>query len=83
MKKSDWALVILIVAVVGIAAYFIVNAILPSPTDNLQTAETAPVITSNVETPSDQIFNENAINPTVKVTIGDQGGQQPFSLGRQ
>jgi hypothetical protein len=83
VKKADWALVILIVAIVGIAAYFIVNALMPSPTENLQKAETAPTITVYVEPPSEAIFHEGAINPTVKVTVGDQGGQQPFSLGRQ
>ena len=37
MKKSDWAAIILIVALVGVASYFIVGAIMPSPADNLQT----------------------------------------------
>ncbi len=82
MKKSDWALIVLIVAVVGIAAYFIVNALVPPPTKDLQKAETATSITTVVAEPSDQIFNSNAINPTVKVKIGDQGGQQPFTLGQ-
>lgn len=83
MKKSDWALIVLIIAVVGIAAYFIVNAFVGSPTDNPEKVETAPVIVTEVVEPSESIFNANAINPTVKVTIGESGSQQPFSLGRQ
>lgn len=81
MKKSDWAAIILIVALVGVASYFIVGAIMPSPADNLQTVPIASEITDAVADPSTKVFNDQAINPTVKTTIGDQGGQQPFDVG--
>lgn len=81
MKKSDWAAIILIVALVGVASYFIVGAIMPSPADNLQTVPIASEITDAVVDPSAKVFNDQAINPTVKTTIGDQGGQQPFDVG--
>ena len=83
MKKSDWALVILIVAIAGIASYFVVNAFLPAPNKDPQTVPTADPITTTVAAPSDQIFNTDAINPTVRVTIGDQSNQPPFTLGAQ
>lgn len=83
MKKADWALIILIVAVVGIAGYFAVNAIVPPPNKDLEKVETATQILPGIAPPSPTVFNEDAINPTVKVRIGDQGDQQPFSLGRQ
>ena len=86
MKKSDWALIVLIVAVVGVVAYLAINAIVGNPEDNPQKVETAPVIVSEVTEPSEAIFHEDAINPTVKVRIGEQAGQdqqQIFSLGRQ
>ena len=83
MKKTDWALVVLIVAVVGIAGYFVVNAIVPPPNKTLEKVETATRILPEITPPNKSIFNEDAINPTVKVRIGDQGDQQPFSLGRQ
>ena len=81
MKKSDWAAIILIVALVGVASYFIVGAIMPSPADNLQTVPIASEVTDTVADPSAKVFNDQAINPTVKTTIGDQGGQQPFDVG--
>jgi hypothetical protein len=83
VKKSDWALVILIVAIAGIASYFTANALLPAPNKNPQTVPTAEKITSEVTEPSDKIFNEDAINPTVRITIGgDQKSQTPpFTLG--
>ena len=83
MKRSDWALIVLIVAVVGVAAYFIVNAFVGSPADNLEKVETAIKISPDVIEPSESIFSTNAINPTVKVRIGEAGGQQPFSIGKQ
>jgi len=83
MKKTDWALVILIVAIVGVASYFVVSAILPAPNENPQTVPTAEPITSDVVTPSKEIFSENSINPTVRVTIGNQSDQPPFTLGEQ
>ena len=80
MKKTDWALIILIVALVGVASYFIVGALLPAPGENPEMVETASVITDKISEPNDKIFGEGAINPTVKVTLGNQGGEQPFTL---
>jgi hypothetical protein len=82
VKKSDWALIVLIVAVIGTAAYFIVNAIVPPPTKNLETVKTAEAITDAVEEPNADTFGDGSINPTVKLKVGEQGDQQPFSLGR-
>jgi hypothetical protein len=81
MKKADWAMVILIVAVVGVASYFIVGAVVPSPGDNPEAVETAAAITSNYDAPTEKNFSSDAINPTVKVIIGNQGGEEPFTLG--
>ncbi len=83
MKKSDWALIVLIVVIAGVISYFVASAVLPAPNKDPQTVPTAAPITANVGTPSDDIFNTDAINPTVKVTIGDQSDQPPFTLGEQ
>lgn len=80
MKKSDWALLILIVALVGVASYFVVGALLPAPGENPETVKTAAAILESIDEPSERVFGPNAINPTVKVTIGNQGGGQPFTL---
>lgn len=81
MKKTDWALIILIVILVGVASYFVVGLLLPLPEDNPETAETASAISDSISEPSSKVFGGGAINPTVKVTIGNQGGEQPFTLG--
>jgi len=76
-------MIILIVIIAGVASYFIAGAVLPEPNKNPQTVPTAELITSKVVDPSDKIFNETAINPTVRITIGDQNERPPFSLGDQ
>ena len=83
MKKSDWALILLIVTIVGIASYFVVDTLLPTPGANPETVETAEAISSSIVTPDATVFGEDAINPTVKITVGNQGGEQPFILGSQ
>ena len=81
MKKSDWAAIILIVALVGIASYFVVGAIMPSPSENPQSVPIATEITSDIVEPSKEIFSSDAINPTVRITIGNQSDERPFNLG--
>ncbi len=81
MKKSDWAAIILIVALVGIASYFVVGALMPSPSENPQSVPIATEITSDIVEPSKEIFNADAINPTVRITIGNQSDERPFNLG--
>lgn len=81
MKKTDWAAIVLIVALVGVASYLIVGAVMPSPKDNPQSVPIATEITDTVDKPSKEIFSNDAINPTVRTTIGEQGGQQPFDIG--
>lgn len=82
MKKSEIALIILIVSIVAFATYLIINTFVSKATAQSVEVEVVEVITSEVVEPDPAIFNEDAINPTVKVKIGDQSGQQPFTIGR-
>lgn len=84
MKKSDWAAIVLIIALVGLVSYFVVGAVLPSPKKTTQKVTSVPVISPDVVKPSGKVFNDTAINPTVKTTIGNQGNSQlPFTLGSE
>jgi len=71
MKKSDIAMIILIVAVSAAIAYGIVGAIpglkLSKDPVNVPTIEK---YSSEVAEPDAKIFNDKAINPTVDITIG-------------
>jgi hypothetical protein len=83
MKKSDWALIVLIIVIVGAISYFTVSALLPAPNKDPQSVPTAEAITSDITEPNAKIFSADAINPTVRVTIGNQSDTPPFTLGEQ
>ena len=78
MKKNDIALIVLIVSISLVISYFIVKGILGNPKNDQTTAEAVEPITPNLVQPSNQIFNRDAINPTVVIQIGNPSNQQPF-----
>ncbi len=71
MKKTDIAMIILIVAVSAAVAYGIVSAIpgLKLSNDPVK-VKTIEKYSAEVAKPDPKIFNKDAINPTVDVTIG-------------
>lgn len=78
MKKNEIALLILIIAIsVGIA-YAIGQSIFGKTATKPVQVETATAISSEIDAPSQSVFNPNGINPTVPVKIGDPSNQQPF-----
>ena len=71
MKKSDIAMIIFIAAISVMIAYFVVKS-LP-----LLAAPSKPVQVNRIEAysadagePDPAVFNSDAVNPTVNVTIG-------------
>ena len=78
MKKNEIALLILIVGVAGLIAFFVGNSVFGRKVSKPVTVETAKQISPDLVDPSSQIFNENAINPTVPIKIGGGDGSAPF-----
>lgn len=78
MKKSDIALLILVVSVSVVISYFAGQAVLGGSVAKPVEVETAEPISADIVEPSSDIFNEKAINPTVQIKIGDTTNQQPF-----
>ena len=74
MKKSDVATLIFIVAVVGILVFFVVKLVIGDQTMQPVKVEVAKPIPADIVAPSSSIFNDQAINPTVPITI--EGGDQ-------
>ena len=70
MKQSDIISIILVAILgTGIAAWAC-NALLGNPDDESVTFTTIGKIDSSLGTPDPDIFNINAINPTVEVYVG-------------
>ena len=71
MKSSD-IISIVLVAMIGVfASYFIVNMLMGNPDDAYVSYKTIEVIDPGLAEPDAEVFNADAINPTVEVFVGD------------
>lgn len=78
MKKNELALLILIVSMTAVAAFFVGKGIFGDQVAKPVEVSTTTLISPTLEQPSKEIFNENAINPTVPIKIGGGDGNTPF-----
>ena len=78
MNKNEIALIILITSLVGFATYFGANAVLGDRTAATPMAEYMEPISPSLQAPSKDVFNEDAINPTVPIKISDDNNNVPF-----
>lgn len=79
MKQSDLITVILIAVSGTLAAFFIVNILLGNPSELTKEVKTIDVVSPELAAPDPEIFNKDAINPTIEVYVGgcediDQNG---------
>ncbi len=79
MKKSDIALLVLIVSLTLVISFLVVKTIFGEATNEATKVEKTESISANLTEPSPTIFNRDAINPTVVIQIGNSGNQQPFT----
>ncbi|PID33147.1 hypothetical protein CR969_02290 [Candidatus Saccharibacteria bacterium] len=71
MKKTDIAMIILVASVGVLIAYFIaINIPFLKLPDNGLKIQTVRKISSEVTKPSEKVFNDKAVNPTVEVIVG-------------
>lgn len=67
-------MLILIAAASAGIAYFVASHVFGTTTKSKNvTVKTIEAITSDVQSPDPKIFNENAINPSIEVNIGNSG----------
>lgn len=70
MKQSDIISIILVAVLgVGIAAW-LCDSLLGNPDDEVVKYKTIEPVSGNLGVPDPDIFNINAINPTVEVYVG-------------
>jgi hypothetical protein len=79
MKRSDIAVLALIVSLTLVISFLIVKALFGEARNETTKVEKAEPISANIVPPSPSIFNRDAINPTVVIQIGNPGNQQPFT----
>lgn len=78
MKRKDIALIVVIVVFAGILSLLISNAFFTPDSNKSLEAEIADPITAEFQQPDPRVFNEDAINPTKLIQIGDSNNKQPF-----
>lgn len=77
MKKND-ILVIIVVAIVAGVFSLVLGNLLFAPKNKQLTAQKVDVIKSDFQKPDTRYFNQNGINPTQLIQIGDNNNPQPF-----
>jgi hypothetical protein len=69
MKKTDVAMIFLIAGVSAVLAYVVANSFFGGLTQESARVKTVDAINSSIQQPSVEVFNEDAINPAVKVNV--------------
>lgn len=69
MKKADIAMIVLIASVSVLLSFFIAKSIFGDVYSGSAKVKTIDKIDSSIVDPSKEIFNENAINPTIPINI--------------
>jgi len=72
MKKTDIAMIVLIASMSMLLAYFIGQAVVGDVNEEAVQVKTIDPIETDVQEPDETVFNDDAINPTVEVIIGNQ-----------
>lgn len=71
MKQSDIFSIIIIATVGTLLSYFFVNSLLGSPDLEVVNIKTIQEISPSILNPDPELFNPDAINPTVEVFVGE------------
>lgn len=81
LKQSDVAMLVLIIALAGTAAFFVGNYVINTPQSRSAKVEQIVPISEKFSAPSDEVFVEDYINPTELIEISNSNNQQPFGSG--
>ena len=79
MKQKDILLLSVIVVSTGIVSLVISNLFISSPKNRSTAVEVVDVITPEFKSPDKKYFNENSIDPTKNISIGDNLNSDPFN----
>ena len=71
MKQSDIITIVLVAGIGTFIAAMLCNLILGNPDEKSVTFKTVQVIEADLAEPDPEVFNVDAINPTIEVYVGD------------
>jgi len=79
VKQKDIALILVIIFISGVVSLFASKAIFNSPKNSQQQVAVVQPISSSFQQPDTHYFNNQAIDPTQLITIGQSPNADPFS----
>jgi hypothetical protein len=79
MKQKDLVLIIAISFVSAVLALLLSNLVISSPKSRQQKAEVVEAITDEFKQPDKKYFNDQSVNPTKQIRIGDAQNPAPFN----
>ncbi len=78
MKKTDIAMLLLIVGVSLGITYFAGNYVMKNKGGGVAQVEVVDDIKPDIVSPSDKVFNKDAINPTVPISVSGSNNTKPI-----
>jgi capsular polysaccharide biosynthesis protein len=78
MKQKDLALILVIAVVAGVFSFVFSKLLISKPSNRNTKVEVVEVITAEFKEPNKKYFNENSVNPTKLIQIGQNPNPQPF-----
>lgn len=78
MKKNDLALILVTVFFAGVISLLVSKVFFTSGENSQLEAQVVQPITTDFQKPDERVFNEDAINPTQLIQIGNNSKSDPF-----
>lgn len=78
MKQKDLYLIAVVVIVSAALSYIAVNKLIPNTKPKIEKAEKVDPIVADFNLPPEKYFNQQAINPTRTIRIGENDNDGPF-----
>lgn len=78
MKQKDIALIAIVAVVAAIFSLLLTQTLFVSKKNRELSTEVVDPISSQFSEPDKQVFNEQAINPTQLIQIGENSNSSPF-----
>lgn len=78
MKQKDYLLIVVVVIITGVTSFIASNFLISSPKNRQEKVEVVGKITDEFVEPNPKYFNDQSVNPTRTIQIGDSQNPQPF-----
>jgi hypothetical protein len=79
MKQKDLPLILIVVFVSGVFSFVLSNFLFSGEKNRQEKVEVVQPITADFNQPDKKYFNDQSIDPTKLITIGDNNNNQPFN----